>query len=501
MTKPFKQYLLSSNASGGTSTSSNGNRSDTIRCIVEKVLDRSSGIDGDAWKELEDDADDYPVVQVGGAQQHQGDEDEEEDDDKWMPEPIQRDMEDYGKPSTDSMDDPRRKKRDVVSMFLSIYDSPDVFVKEFQMLLAERLLVVENYDTDNEIRNIETLKTRFGDAALQTCDVMLKDIQASQRMNNNIHSAIAKKLADGEDKKAVVSPLVLSRLFWPTNVMGSLNSTSDGLLASASASATTPAQPAMELPSTWKESIAEYESQFKSLKQERCLEWLLHLGTVELDLSFENAETGQDDVVSVTCSVHQGVVINKFGEKEEWSLEELHGDTKLAMPELRSALYHWLQLGYIKRIVTPVATTSSISSSQEAHAANSNTNPTYRVIKSLKEKDDDRHLDVGMDNDNGPTLDAGGTSSTADTGNATSSANQEQMEKLIALCGTYVKMYLTNLGEKTLDGAYGGLQMLLSGIVPGGNFSKDDLKGLLDYLVEVEEAVEYSGGKYKIRKK
>lgn len=44
---------------------------------------------------------------------------------------------------------------DIIQLLVSIYDTKDVFVKELQILLAQRLLAVKNYDLDREVR--ETL--------------------------------------------------------------------------------------------------------------------------------------------------------------------------------------------------------------------------------------------------------------------------------------------------------------------------------------------------------
>jgi anaphase-promoting complex subunit 2 len=42
---------------------------------------------------------------------------------------------------------------DIVSMLLNIYDSKEVFVKELQVILAERLLSSKEYDVEKEVPN------------------------------------------------------------------------------------------------------------------------------------------------------------------------------------------------------------------------------------------------------------------------------------------------------------------------------------------------------------
>ena len=46
---------------------------------------------------------------------------------------------------------------DVISTLVSIYDSKDLFVKELQVLLAQRLLAIQDGNFDNEVRTRPSL--------------------------------------------------------------------------------------------------------------------------------------------------------------------------------------------------------------------------------------------------------------------------------------------------------------------------------------------------------
>ena len=81
-----------------------------------------------------------------------------------------------------------RRAADIISMLVNIYGSKELFVNEYRSLLSNRLLSQFSYDTDKEIRNLELLKLRFGDAPLHQCEVMLKDVGDSKRINTNLHS-------------------------------------------------------------------------------------------------------------------------------------------------------------------------------------------------------------------------------------------------------------------------------------------------------------------------
>lgn len=75
-------------------------------------------------------------------------------------------------------------------MVVDIYGSKEVFVNEYRSLLADRLLAQLDFNPDREIRNLELLKLRFDETMLHTCQVMLKDIGDSKRINAHIQTTI-----------------------------------------------------------------------------------------------------------------------------------------------------------------------------------------------------------------------------------------------------------------------------------------------------------------------
>lgn len=74
-------------------------------------------------------------------------------------------------------------------MLVNIYGSKSLFVKEYRKLLSDRLLLNQHFDTEEEIRNLEFLKIRFGESELHNCEVMLKDVADSKRINTHLQSA------------------------------------------------------------------------------------------------------------------------------------------------------------------------------------------------------------------------------------------------------------------------------------------------------------------------
>ena len=64
-----------------------------------------------------------------------------------------------------------RRTSDIISMLVNIYGSKELFVNEYRTLLADRILTHFNYDTVKDIRYLELLKLRFGEAQLHQCEV------------------------------------------------------------------------------------------------------------------------------------------------------------------------------------------------------------------------------------------------------------------------------------------------------------------------------------------
>ncbi|VDM58298.1 unnamed protein product [Angiostrongylus costaricensis] len=98
-----------------------------------------------------------------------------------------------------------RQAADVFNMLVSVYGSKEMFVKEYRQLLAERLTSSNTKDPIFERRYLDLLKLRFNEGELQQCEVMLKDIRDSQRIDR---TALGRKCVP-------VSACIISSHFWP----------------------------------------------------------------------------------------------------------------------------------------------------------------------------------------------------------------------------------------------------------------------------------------------
>jgi len=97
-------------------------RDDTIRCIITSLIDESHS-------ELKDELEEGKPIEL--ADSDGSDVDEDEDLDSWLPDPVD------ANPATSRS----QRMADVTSMLITIYGSKELFVSEYQNLLADRSLL------------------------------------------------------------------------------------------------------------------------------------------------------------------------------------------------------------------------------------------------------------------------------------------------------------------------------------------------------------------------
>ncbi|XP_062340309.1 anaphase-promoting complex subunit 2 [Osmerus eperlanus] len=276
-------------------------REDTVRQIVASLTGDAEGC-SDLANELSR-AD--PVTL-----ETQDSEDEGSDPEEWTPDP------------TDAVTDKtgsKRRSSDIISLLVSIYGSKEIFIDEYRTVLADRLLHQLDYNTVREIRNVELLKLRFGEAHMHYCEVMLKDVADSRRINSNIREEES-RLPEQEGPPLVLSAMILSSEFWP-----SLK------------------EEKMELPPPAAQAMEAYTHRYEKLKAMRTLSWKPHLGWVTLDVELEDRTLS-----NLTVSPIHATIITLFQEKSVWSLEELSAAVGVPQETVRRKLGLWQQQGVLR---------------------------------------------------------------------------------------------------------------------------------------------------------
>ncbi|CAB3246135.1 unnamed protein product [Arctia plantaginis] len=309
VTKPVRNYLR--------------NRDDTVRSVVSSLTEEGAG--SELAEEL-----------VKFAAEADGDCDKDESWDRWNPDPVDAD------PTVDSSD---RRANDIISMLVNVYGSKELFVNEYRTLLADRLLAQSALNTEKEIRYLELLKLRFGESQLHFCEVMLKDISDSKRINALIHQD---KEIETLNKKFTSNAMILSAQFWPPFKDESL-----------------------ELPEEIKRHLEAYTKSFEALKGNRTLSWKPHLGNVNIEI-----EIG-DKKLDLTVSPFNATLIMHFQEKSEWTIDELHQVMKVPVTILRRKITYWQSMGLIAEKSTDYYV---LVDGSEANKANVATNQVQEMI-------------------------------------------------------------------------------------------------------------------------
>lgn len=407
-------------------------RDDTVTIVVGGLLadpkDESSS--GDVLLELAIELNNSAAAKE---EDEADDGDLDYDDMRWMPDPVDAGP-DYKK----------SKNSDVIGSLISLFESKDIFVKEFQNILGERLLKKE-YEFDREIRVLELLKLRFGEPALQACEVMLRDILDSRRVDTFIHKD--KELNLDDESAPELHTRILSHLFWP-----SLHSET------------------FSIPPEVESLQSRYSTGFESLKQSRKLTWLHALGQVTVTLDLE------DRTVTEEVQTWQASVIYAFqpspSEDSSSPITRTFNDLVEALQMTDSLLHNALTF-WIGKLVIKQTSTSP---------------PTYTVLETLSDED------AAHPGTTSAAIAAAAETATSAAAPAVLSEHEVAQEKM-AVYWQYVVGMLTNGGPMPLQ----QIVMMLKLTVPGGfPFGNEELKDYLEEEVR-DEKLDFAAGVYRIR--
>ncbi|KAL6887914.1 hypothetical protein GGI43DRAFT_263029 [Trichoderma evansii] len=414
------------------------NRDDAIRIVVTGLLanPNTANPDENKGKLVE-----LAIILNETSQQHQGradDEDLDWNDMTWVPDPVDAGV-NYKRP----------KNEDIIGTLISALGLQDVFIKEFQAIVAERLLS-KQAGFQQEIKVLGLLKKRFGEAALQNCDVMIRDIVDSKRVDTVLRRNLKN---DGELEANPLSyhSKILSRLFWPS----------------------LPKDP-FTIPAPVVEVQKKYEKGFEQLKSSRKLNWLDHLGSATVRLDFD------DRFVELDCKTYEAAVIYEFQNDDDGSgaagpaqrtFNELWEKLMIDEDLLESALKFWMA----QRVLRDIGS------------------KTYAVLETLVEseqKDDDL-----MEDEDAPDLEMHNNDQPSPK--KTRGMDTKEREQRIVYWQFIVGM-LTNSSPAMPLGQIAMMMKML--IADGCPWSNEELQEFLAEKI-IGGELELVGGKYRLPKK
>jgi anaphase-promoting complex subunit 2 len=410
-------------------------RDDAIRIVVAGLLydQRKDGTDaaGDTLTELAGLLRSDPrQPQESGA-----DDDLDWDDMNWVPVPVDA-----------SVNYKRPKSEDVIGTLIGALGSKDTFIKEFQSILADRLLWGPKPFTQ-EMSVLKLLRKRFGENALQNCEVMHRDVLESDELHPHIQKRLNFLIAK-ENTLPDIRLRILSRLFWPS----------------------LPREHFI-IPPPVQEVQTQYEDKFRKFKADRKLTFINNLGTATVELELK------DRKITQTCKTYHAAVIYAFAADEAdegasspviYTVDELEEKLQIDTDLLEESLAFWVK----KRVLR-------VSSKG-----------TFAVLESLSDEESAK--------DNAPTA-LGASTGASDTPSkkprrAMNAAEKEQRK----VYWQFIKGMLTNSAASM---PLAQIAMMMKMLIPGGfPWSNEELQGFLGDMVS-EGELELVAGKYKLVKK
>ncbi|KAK1290056.1 Anaphase-promoting complex subunit 2 [Acorus calamus] len=321
-------------------------RKDTIKCIVTMLTDGNGGNPSGTGNTA-----DSLLEELNKDAENQDNTDCEDDfisDDKqawinaerWEPDPVEAD------PSKGSRN---RRKVDILGMMVSIIGSKDQLVNEYRVMLAEKLLNKSDYDIDSEIRTLELLKIHFGESSMQRCEIMLNDLIGSKRTNTNIKASTMQPSQRDVMKEDAgfsldsVDATIISSNFWPPIQAESLN-----------------------IPEPVEQLLSDYAKRFHEIKTPRKLLWKKNLGTVKLELQFE------DRSLQFTVSPVHAAIIMQFQEETSWTSKNLAATIGIPVDTLHRRISFWISKGILVETPGAVANDNNFTLVEELGDANRN---------------------------------------------------------------------------------------------------------------------------------
>ncbi|KAF2466762.1 uncharacterized protein BDR25DRAFT_74775 [Lindgomyces ingoldianus] len=384
-------------------------------------------------------------------------------------------------PTDASPDYKKAKVEDVIWFLLTLWDREN-FIDELKNILGNHLLRCQDPEYEKEIRLLELIKIRLGDDKLQACEVMLRDVLDSKRINSSIRASGASQLlpspqgypstpqssrqsGPGPSTPSIPPPQgprlnaqILSSFFWPPL-------REDDFL----------------VPDQIQALQKEYESRFERIKGMRKLRWMNALGDGTITLEFADRTEEFEKLTPWQVSV---IYAFQPQPSEEWAGGQGKGKGKQKVSgvtrnvdQLRDMLEMDEQLVY-----QALAFWVGKSVLRETHPE------TYEVIEEASSSNKDSDAAAAAQ-------EIAEVQAQAQAGAVKTQADLLQEKKDVYM--SFIFGMLTNQGNLPLQRILMMMRMMVQGGFP---FGADELKGLLGEMVTAEKVVNMGGNVYGIRK-
>ena len=228
----------------------------------------------------------------------------------------------------------KKNKTDIISTLVNIFGSPEKFMEQYRRMLSERKINDNNFILENEIKNLELLKLKFGENLLNNCDVIIKDIKDSKKLNQNIL------------KDELINCLIINKNYWPflNNNIFDINDISSVYKE--------------DIPETKydiflkevKEHINNYKKNFSKKNFSRELTLYSNVGYANITLTFKN---GDFNFIVTPLSAFIIQIFDKENENyfKLYNLEFISKKLKADLDDVKKSINFWVTKGVLKEII------------------------------------------------------------------------------------------------------------------------------------------------------
>ena len=233
--------------------------------------------------------------------------------------------------NNNNISETKKNKSDIISTLVNVFGSPEKFMEQYKRMLSERKVTNNKFSIENEIKNLELLKIKFGENLLNSCDVIIKDIKESKKLNSN------------ELKNNLIDCLIINKNYWPflSNNKFEINNIN----------------PDLDINNTkfknflneFKDSIASFKQKFTQKNFSRNLNFYSNVGYVNLTLFFKN---GKFNFIVTPLSA---MIIKMFDEENKnffklFNIDYIANVLQADIEDVKKSINFWVIKGVLNEV-------------------------------------------------------------------------------------------------------------------------------------------------------
>ena len=242
----------------------------------------------------------------------------------------------------------KNSKIDIVSILVNVFGSPEKFMEQYKRMLIERKITDNNFEIEQEIKNLELLKLKFGENLLTNCEIIIQHIKESKKINNKLF------------KDPSFTCQIINSNYWPfikSNHfdLSSLDDNSkdkeksDNSNNSNIINTNSEKTPYDEFLINFNNKLKKYQKLYSDSKFSRKIEFYTNLGYCHLTLSFSN---GNFEFIVSPLSY---LIIQFFDEENKknfklFSIDYISNKLHSEALCVKQSLDFWQSKGVLKKI-------------------------------------------------------------------------------------------------------------------------------------------------------